>query len=165
MTKTIRRQKFATASLSLTTFRVGVRLMRCLFPLLLVVLMIGCGSGGGVKVEFVEGIVTLDNEPVSNAWVAFVPIENTLPIETASGISNERGVYRLTSENGRRLAGAVAGEYKVLISQTTEQPDPFPPVHHLPAIYRNHRNTPLRAIVNHGQNKIDFELTSKATKP
>lgn len=132
------------------------------FPVLLLVLAIGCGSGKSPNpgYEYVEGIVTLDDEPVSGASVAFFPITDTPPMETATGVTNEKGVYRLLSKT---LVGAVAGEYKVLIAKTTPpQTEDFSQAQDLlPGIYKHPKNTPLTATVNKGRNKIDFELKSK----
>jgi len=135
---------------------------------------IGCGSDGGLRVEFVEGTVTLDGEPVAEASVTFVPTMDGQGTETAMGMTNERGVYRLSSMNGRPLAGAVAGEYKVLVSRITAESltegqeygaamgytVPYRQTHHLPAIYRDPLNPQFTVTVNRGRNRLDFELVS-----
>ncbi|MDR1269098.1 MAG: hypothetical protein LBK82_06210, partial [Planctomycetaceae bacterium] len=85
---------------------------------LLILLSNGCGSQGkGLKVEYVEGIITLDDEPVSNASVTFIPITETADAEAADGYSNGKGVYKLTSGNGNPEKGALQGEYRVLVSK------------------------------------------------
>jgi hypothetical protein len=127
-----------------------------------------------LRVEFVEGLVTMDGKPVVGASVTFFPITNAPPIESASGSTDENGIYRLSSQNGAPLAGAVAGKYRVTVMKSSIQPNAAgieehedlldydaPPTHHyLPAIYRDHQNTPLKATVNKGRNRIDFELAS-----
>ena len=139
-----------------------------------IIAVIGCGSGGGLRVEYVEGVVTLDGKPVSDASVTFIPTSDTPTIETAMGMTNERGVYKLSSMNGKPLAGAVAGEYKVLVSKIEAKSlsegveygtsfgysVPYTQTHLLPAVYRNPDDTPFRVTVKKGKNKMDIELKS-----
>jgi len=150
------------------------RSIACFVPLLLIVTLIGCGSDGGLRVEFVEGIVTLDGEPVAEASVMFVPTADGQGTETAMGMTNERGVYRLSSMNGKPLAGAVAGEYKVLLSKIQAESlsegmeygtdmgyaVPYRQTHLLPEIYRDPGNPQFTETVKRGRNKFDFELKS-----
>ncbi|MDR2704402.1 MAG: hypothetical protein LBC02_01360 [Planctomycetaceae bacterium] len=142
--------------------------------ILLILLSNGCGSQGkGLKVEYVEGIITLDSEPVSNASITFIPITETDGTEAAGGYSNEKGVYKLTSGNGDPEKGALQGEYRVLVSKieskdltkgkeygtpTGYQPT-FKQTQLLPVIYQNREKSPLKATVKKGKNKIDFQLT------
>jgi len=151
------------------------RSIACLFSLLFVVALIGCGSGGGLRVEYVEGVLTLDGEPLSEASVTFVPTSDGPTIETAMGMTNDRGVYKLSSMNGKPMAGAVAGEYKVLVSKvhaesltdgleygaTMGYAVPYRQTQLLPHIYRDMQETPFSATVKKGKNKIDLELKSK----
>jgi hypothetical protein len=122
--------------------------------------MVGCGSGDGHNLDSVKGMVTLDGEPVSGASVAFVPTGDNPSKMTATGVSNEKGIYRLFSQT---QAGVAAGEYKVLIAKTTEpRTEDFSDTRNLlPGLYRNPQKTPLAAIVNKKeQNEINFELKS-----
>jgi len=151
------------------------RSIACFFSLLLVVVLIGCGSGGGLKVEYVEGVITMDGEPLPETSVTFVPTSDGPTVETAMGMTNDRGVYKLSSMNGKPLAGAVAGEYKVLVSKIHAESlsegleygtsmgytVPYKQTHLLPNVYRNMEQTPFSATVKKGRNKIDFELTAK----
>ena len=149
------------------------------FGLLLVGLLltaIGCGPPGrGLRVEFVEGSVTLDGQPLGGVSITFIPINEGDGTESALGRSKENGVYRLSSMNGDPERGAVAGEYRIIASKT-EVNDPMLgmsteeaaasglTVTHteiLPAIYRDRSNSPLTATVKRGKNKIDLELKSK----
>jgi len=130
------------------------------FSILFIAMMAGYGSGDGHNLDHVEGMVTLDGEPVSGASVAFVPTGDNPLKTTATGVSNEKGIYRLFSQT---QAGVAAGEYKVLIAKTTEpRTEDFSDTRDLlPGLYRNLQRTPLTAIVNKkGQNKINFELKS-----
>lgn len=143
----------------------------CFFSLLFIVAFIGCGSSS-IRVEYVEGIVTLDGEPVSEATMTFLPKTETPPMEMATGMTDANGAYKVSSVTGKAVAGAVAGEYKVAISKvliTAKEveygairgPHDIQQTHLLPAIYADYQNTPLTATVNKGKNKIDFELKSK----
>jgi hypothetical protein len=141
---------------------------------LLILLGNGCGSQGkGLKVEYVEGIITLDGEPVSNASVTFIPITETEGAEAAGGYSNNKGVYKLTSGNGDPEAGAVLGEYRILVSKievtdltegmeygtSTGYKETVKQTHLLPEIYRSRDKSPLKSNVKKGKNKIDIQLT------
>lgn len=157
-----------------------IRVISCLGCLVLFTSLLGCGpSGKGLKVEFVEGIVKLDGEPLSQASVTFIPITEEGTIESAGGYTNDKGVYRLTSGNGDAEKGAVAGEYRVLVSKISSKslgessggvynPGPsgyavtYEQTQLLPKIYQDRENSPLTATVKKGKNKkMDFELSSK----
>ena len=57
----------------------------------------GCGSGAkGVKTDAVEGLVTLDGQPVPDATVTFVPVQDGVGA-SAAGRSDAEGKYRLTA--------------------------------------------------------------------
>jgi len=149
------------------------RSIACFVTLLLVVALTGCRSDGGLKVEYVEGIITLDGEPLSEASVTFVPTSDGPTVETAMGMTNDKGIYKLSSMNGKPLAGAVVGEYKVLVSKIHAESlsegleygtsmgytVPYKQTHLLPRIYRDMEQTPFSATVKKGRNKLDFSLT------
>ena len=149
-----------------------LRSILCFFFLLITVAFTG---GGGLRVEYVEGTVTLDGEPVAEASVTFVPTSESPTIETAMGMTNERGLYKLTSMNGKPQAGAVEGEYKILVSKieakslSTEAEYgtsfgysvPYTQTHLLPDVYRDPEKTPFKATVKRGRNtNVNFELKS-----
>jgi len=154
-------------------------MMRSVLGLLFVGLLFvfpGCGQKGhGLKVEYVEGIVTLDGQPLAGVSVTFIPKSEGGGAEAASGFSNEKGVYKLSSMNGDPEKGAVAGEYVVNVSKV-EVDDPKAGVPYeqavkmtnvvvqqkqlLPAVYQDRRTSPLSFTVNKGKNKIDIELKS-----
>ena len=146
-----------------------LRSIPCFFFLLLFVAFLGCGPGG-LRVEYVEGIVSLDGNPVAEATVTFLPTKETPPMEMATGITDTEGVYKLSSVTGKATAGAVAGEYRVAVTKSIvdEQPEveygsprlPATYTHLLPAIYRDYQNSPLVMTVQKGKNKIDLELKS-----
>ena len=142
---------------------------------LFIIAVLGCGGSDGLKVEYVEGTVTLDGQPVAEASVMFVPTSESPTIETAMGITDTRGVYKLSSMNGRPQAGAVEGEYKILVSKIEAQSHstgveygasfgyavPYTQTHLLPGVYRDPENTPFTATVKRGRNTgVNFELQS-----
>ena len=148
------------------------RTLFCLITCFFSVFLTGCGDKEKpLKVEFVQGVVTFDGEPVVGASISFFPVVGGGSTETAGGFSNASGVYRLTSMNGTPEKGAVAGEYLIVVEKySTEtiyppgrQNDPDAPTeavttHFLPAVYREATTTPLTATVNKGTNTINLEL-------
>ena len=159
--------------------------------LLLVVLVFGmisgCTKGRDLPVQFVEGIVTLDGEPLAGANVAFIPKDfslsadpanrpklGTVP-EVAGGSTDAQGQYLLGSVHGKPGKGALVGDYVVTIakSELIRPPgaDPAsqeeggsapPPSRYItPKIYIDRTTTPFTATVVKGKNKFDFDLKSK----
>jgi len=87
-------------------------LRRCLF-LLILILPIGCGKG--YKLATVSGKVTLDDQPLVNAEVRFIPIaDDKLP--PSIGTTNDQGIYELHLERDKKTLGAVTGDHRVSIS-------------------------------------------------
>jgi hypothetical protein len=146
----------------------------------------GCGRSGPV-VAFVEGTVLLDGQPVAEATVGFSPIAGGLP---AVGMTDGDGRFHLSSTGGGRPeAGAVPGEYAVVVSKqvvehsgappTPEQESSVPPsswpdrgsarpptqtVRDLvPAAYGHAESSGLRAVVKPGRNTLQFDLRSDPT--
>ncbi len=86
---------------------------------------IGCSPSGKTTIatEYVEGVVTLDGDPVADATVTFMPV-NAEEGVSATGLTDANGVYKLTAtpggdEAGEPGAGTVAGEYYVGVVKTT----------------------------------------------
>ena len=88
----------------------------------LLVLVVGCGlvAGGcgkkGLQVEYVEGIVLLDGEPVGDAAVGLSPVDGAgLP---ATGRTRKDGIFHVTATRGGRAdAGVPAGEYVMTVTK------------------------------------------------
>lgn len=142
----------------------------------------GCGSRGP-KVEFVEGLVILDNQPVADATVFFLPLDaedagqGGLP---AAGRTGSDGSFRLNATQGARAGGGTAvGTYLVTVTKQEGPPVPEPdasgylppaPTNFkvrdlLPARYGDRETTPLQADVQPGNNRFRFELTSANDPP
>jgi hypothetical protein len=90
--------------------------------LIFLCLALGCGpSGKGLKVEYVEGVLTLDGTPTAGVFVTFVPAEKDAGLEAAGGLTDANGLYKLTSINGDIDKGALAGKYKVTVSKISTE--------------------------------------------
>lgn len=121
----------------------------------------GCGSDRPGTVP-VQGTVLYRGKAVEGARVMFMATGAQAP--AASGETNAQGHFTLmTFEPGD---GAIAGQYKVLITKRQESPDPKQPDSPykitrdlLPARYGNPTRTDLTAEVTPGgPNDFSFEL-------
>jgi hypothetical protein len=72
--------------------------------------VVGCGTG----TSRIEGIVTLDEQPVEGATVIFTPADGNGP--SGSGLTNAQGVFQITSGDNKQ--GLPAGTYKVTVVKT-----------------------------------------------
>lgn len=143
------------------------------------------GCGGGPRrpvVQYVEGVVTLDGEPVDSANVTFVPQVAGEGL-VASGLTDAQGRYRLSSLGGGLVgAGASAGVYDVTIEKVVDiRPPPTeseagggrarPPrpedfLRVVPEPYGNASTSGISVIVRKGRNRgreFDFHLSSGFT--
>ena len=76
---------------------------------------VGCGKPGP-QVQYVEGVVVLDGEPVADATVVFVP--EAADGLVATGRTNAEGRFTLTSvRGGKPNGGALVGDYAVTFSK------------------------------------------------
>jgi hypothetical protein len=136
------------------------------------VLAVGCSGKDPNLPELlgVNGVVTLDGQPVQDAVVCFHPIGTTRGTE-AFGRTDADGHYELKS---RHLGtGTPVGEYRVIVSKFvmpdgSPLPDDkdFDPMtanvrQVLSPQYSNPENSTLKATVPQGGGTIDFPLTSK----
>ncbi|MCL2348097.1 MAG: hypothetical protein FWC50_07520 [Planctomycetaceae bacterium] len=130
-----------------------------------------------MKTEFVEGVVTLDGNPVpEGTTVTFSPV-TTGKGEPALGRTDKDGHYTLTSATGAPEKGALAGDYKITVTKYDqtffEKDDPKAPVDSygnrqtstsklvLPVPYSEFRRTPLTYTVVEGKQTHNIELKSK----
>jgi hypothetical protein len=79
----------------------------------LMLLTSGCGSGGGLVP--VGGKVTVNDVPLRNASVQFIPTGDTPGNQRGAGWTDENGEFTLTNRQGK--PGLEPGTYKVVISK------------------------------------------------
>ncbi len=146
----------------------------------------GCGGPPTLQTEYVEGLVTVDGEPVADAIVTFVPVTEGQGA-SATGMTNAQGIYKLTATVTGDVAatpeaGTLPGEYHVGVlknvvdSPMTQQEaeekgikyvPPAPGVRQEPKItyvvpqkYNVPRKSGIQVTVEPGRNNIPLELTS-----
>src|SRR5437763_7975974 len=118
----------------------------------------GCSRNGLLEVE---GTVLLDNQPVPDATVLFIPEGGSG--QPAQGVTDENGRFQLTTFKDKD--GALPGAYKVTVTKSVPPPQPpeaepgdsrsimahFKAIKQqkqekspLPAVYANEKTTPFR---------------------
>ena len=107
-----------------------------------------------LKMEYVEGIVTLDGMPIEGACVTF---HSPKAGESASCYSDATGKYEFAPDDECTDKGIFAGTYKVTIKKM----EPNGQTNLLPRAYSTADQTPFEATVAPGKNKIDIVLQSK----
>jgi hypothetical protein len=160
----------------------------CLTVWVLLFVVSGCNSG--LRTEYVEGVVTLDGEPIEGALVTFHPSgEETL---IAAGDTDANGKYVLTApEGGKPGRGTTLGDYKVTISKRKPTVDtsvaaepvkltgppsaqemaagdmarrqaglPPPFAYITPKEYNNPKTSGFTATVVRGKNRFNFDMVS-----
>ena len=157
-------------------------LWTCLVPLVLFVG--GCSGRKGPKVEYVEGIVTLDGSPVEGASVGYSPVDRKVGLP-AGGKTDAAGRYELTAvRGGKPRAGTAIGDYAISITKVEfvppEEPQPPPPAWWnpsmgpkpppirsvIPEAYGESATSGLRATLKAGQNtgpEFSFDLKADYT--
>jgi hypothetical protein len=89
--------------------------MRKIFTLMvLAILFVGCAKTNPYDTTFVEGTVQLDGVPTEGINVNFTPIGNG---NSAGGLTNSLGKYKLTTGSAPVGSGAIAGEYNITFSK------------------------------------------------
>jgi hypothetical protein len=92
-----------------------------LFFCLSTILFCGCVTSG-LPVNFVEGTVVFDDQPLSEAFISFIPKTGGTGVP-AIGKTDENGHFLLTStQGGQPNQGAVAAEYIVVITKNKDKP-------------------------------------------
>ena len=124
-----------------------------LLGLLLTLPLMGCSDPGPASGQ-VEGVVTLDGQPLPNAELAFYPQEG----RASQGVTDESGHYRLMFTYDS--PGCIPGNHEVMI--TTRRPESdvegaamLPEL--VPKKYR--KRGELKATVEPGANEINFDLS------
>jgi hypothetical protein len=135
-------------------------------PLLLLPLL-GAGCGPGLPLnDNVQGTVKMDGNPVANVRVEFLPQggpEHNLP--SSWSMTDEKGYYRLTCENGK--PGAVVAKHKVVIlagraAATPEERESGGPAPRagptIPVTYSIASQTPLEVEVKADESTYDLTV-------
>lgn len=79
--------------------------------------LVGCGSGAGrLTVVPVEGVVSVNGEPVVGANVSFMPETPAQGMLSAAGTSDAQGKFKLSAGS---YVGLPAGKYKVAVTHYT----------------------------------------------
>ena len=142
-----------------------MRLLACLF-LPAALLAAGCGGGSSGLVP-VTGTVTLNDAPLPNALVSFIPTGDT-PGQGGTARTGRDGKYALVSPQGEK--GIPPGQYRVVVSRPLNpdgsEPDPnVPPIESragesLPPEYSDRDATQLAERVSADRKVIDLRLTA-----
>ncbi len=131
------------------------RLVACCISTAAIIVSGGCG-GGGTPVGSVSGTVTSQGQPVTEAQVSF------RSSETGKG-----NIATLDSSGEFALPEALeVGTYTVSVTPPAPPaPDmdagPQPPpkqYDNIPREYRSELSSPLKAVVEEGENQFPFEL-------
>lgn len=144
--------------------RAGRRFAVCLLGLAICLILPGCRRGP--PVVFVEGVVTMNGEPLEGANVGFTPV-GTPGSMPAAGFTDAKGKFVLSTHTAKFGGGATVGDYVVIVSKTVippgEEEKDSPKVELVtPAAYRLKETSPLRATVVRGKNRFEFDLSSKS---
>ncbi|WDI41375.1 carboxypeptidase regulatory-like domain-containing protein [Bremerella sp. P1] len=114
--------------------------------------LVGCSGGSMAPVQ---GVVTLDGKPISGLEVNFEPTGDTTDRTTATGYTQPDGSYSLVYPGYK--TGAPLGDYIVRIAGGESLDDGT--VVRVPSQYN--KQSELKATVTSGENKFDFDLTTK----
>ncbi|HEX5444884.1 MAG TPA: hypothetical protein VFW87_13690 [Pirellulales bacterium] len=145
----------------------------------------GCTRAKVLQTELVEGVVTLDGQPVPEATVIFSPVQAEAGAP-ATGMSDSTGKYNLTAVSGetgaqpQAGAGTLPGEYYVGVVKDTvpEMPQmndagygvaselptrPTDPAitHVVPERFNVPQTSGIKVTVKAGKNEIPIDLKSK----
>src|SRR5262249_21261382 len=126
----------------------------------------GCSAGSVPFTDTVEGTLTLDNVPVADALVQFVP---DLPEGTracdASGLTDAKGFFRLTRNDNHKPGAAVAAHRVVIFPGRAAQDRDDPKGQEqagtpaVPGVYMSATKTPLRVEVTRDQKTYDLRIS------
>jgi hypothetical protein len=135
---------------------------------LIVLFSIGCGSPPAdapkAELHLYSGIVKVDGKPIKGAQVSLHPVgSSTLGVVTPNGVTDENGLFVLTTYNP--ADGAPEGKYKATVSwadvinATSSDPEYGP--EKLPARYQDKEQSGLEVEVKgEATDSAVLELTS-----
>jgi hypothetical protein len=136
------------------------RLLGCL---LLLALLAGCGKNDGNH-NAIQGDVKLDGKPLEQGSILFTPTEGTKGVVTGGEINN--GHYQLAGKNGA-AAGWNRIEIRAVRKTGKMVQKPLAPQGEMVEEYgeavapKFNSSSTLKVEVKPGENKADFEVTSK----
>jgi hypothetical protein len=143
-------------------------MMRPFVLVLVLGVAIGCGSGDSGPA--VEGVITLDGQPLANANIQLIPQGSNMG-QTGFGRTDASGKFEISSADGKQQ-GTAPGDYKVVISKLVNpdgtdfvaRADEDPGLANykelLPPLYSNPEQTKLTAkIPAEGKKDLNFKLT------
>lgn len=127
-----------------------------LMPGVLIALILS-GCGGNENLAYVTGKVTLDQQPLPNAFIVFSPMNGGT---TSYGRTDAEGLYEMVFSDEEQ--GAWIGENRVEIStgDVDASGTGGGAREKVPAIYN--QNSKLTANVVAGENQFNFDLESNA---
>jgi hypothetical protein len=79
------------------------------------IFLIGCGTSNPYNAVYVEGIVICDGMPTANVHVTFISTNNDG--NSASGMTDDSGKYKLTTGGAPYGTGALPALYNVTLSK------------------------------------------------
>ena len=115
---------------------------------LVLIVSVGCSNGNRPPLAPVEGLVTLDGQPLAGATVVFQPTRG----KASSAQTGPDGRYELIYL--RDIRGAIPGQHTVTITTASESQ----PEERLPSRY--HNKTELTALVEPEGGEVNFDLKS-----
>lgn len=161
----------STLMIPVRSLHSGRLLAAALFCSVVLLVVAGCGSP---KVYPVSGQINFNGQPMAGTGsITFIPMVQKEGAPMAGGEVLADGTYQLTTVKAND--GALAGEYRVVITQVTSvEPQAAPdgqaapavvaalrPEQLIPANYGDHANSPLTATVKAENNTINFDLPLK----
>lgn len=146
------------------TNQLGQRVAVCVLGLAVCLTFPGCRRGP--PVVFVEGVITMNGEPLEGANVGFSPV-GTPGSMPASGFTDAKGKFVLSAHTAKFGAGTTVGDYVVIVTKTIippgeEEKESPKVVLVTPPLYQVKETSPLRATVKRGTNRFEFDLSGSS---
>jgi hypothetical protein len=131
------------------------------------VLVVAAGCRDSLPLGEVDGVITMDGQPLPEVLITFVPeaAGNGTPVRSMA-VSDDEGRYRLQAET--LVSGAVLGEHRVIVEDLAVLKAPRTedgtvithPPNRFPSHYSDPLKSPLRATVDDASQHIPLELHS-----
>ncbi|MCC9606747.1 carboxypeptidase-like regulatory domain-containing protein [Blastopirellula sp. JC732] len=121
---------------------------------------LGCGQRGDKQIFAVEGTVTLDGKPLSNATVLFIPGQS----RPSGAMTDENGYYELNYTDHQKGARIGLNRVQITTAQGPSETADGQPIAAVPETLpiRYHARSELEFTVSGDQaNVANFALTSR----